>query len=242
MLTFKTFLVRINFGRVRGLLIALNIPPPTASLVAQLCVVNDRLPQGAPTSPVLSNLIARKLDGKLEALARRTRCIYTRFADDLTFSAHQSTLPREMFASDAVGLELDSIIQAEGFRINAAKILLRSHTQRQIVTGLVVNKKLNVRRKVYQRVRCMIRAWEAHGLDACQRNLDLRYLGRRAPRFENMVHGYIAFCPRSEVETTPSSKGSALGIVMKWGLRLSHLASRFRKVPAGSVPTSALHS
>lgn len=63
---------------------------PAATVLAQLCVHNGKMPQGAPTSPVLSNIIASALDKTLVRLAGKYRMRYTRYADDITFSFNQS--------------------------------------------------------------------------------------------------------------------------------------------------------
>ena len=71
----KDFFPSINFGRVRGVLMArpYSMPAKAATIIAQLCTDDNQLPQGAPTSPILSNLVCAKLDGDLEALAKRHR-------------------------------------------------------------------------------------------------------------------------------------------------------------------------
>jgi len=84
----EDFFPSINFGRVRGMFMAApyDVPERAATVLAQLCCYDNQLPQGAPTSPVVSNMVCGKLDSELHRLARRNRCVYTRYADDLTFS------------------------------------------------------------------------------------------------------------------------------------------------------------
>ena len=90
----EDFFPSINFGRVRGYFIknkhfALN--EGSATILAQICCWRNELPQGAPTSPVISNLLASTLDIALNRLARRERCTYTRYADDITFSTNKKS-------------------------------------------------------------------------------------------------------------------------------------------------------
>src|SRR3989338_2322638 len=84
----KDFFPSINFGRVRGLFIGFpyNRNTAVATVLAQICCFNNQLPQGAPTSPTVSNMICAKLDAQLQQLAKRYKCTYTRYADDITFS------------------------------------------------------------------------------------------------------------------------------------------------------------
>ena len=82
----EDFFPSINFGRVRGMFMAKPylLPEKVATVLAHLCCHNGQLPQGAPTSPIISNMICAKLDSQLQQLARTTRSAYTRYADDIT--------------------------------------------------------------------------------------------------------------------------------------------------------------
>ena len=104
------------------------------------------MPQGAPTSPVLSNLICHRLDLKLIQLASDYFCHYTRYADDITFSSTKSTIPELLIT------KIKSIIIEEGFFINAKKERIENYYRRQEVTGLTVNKKPNVKRKFVRNI------------------------------------------------------------------------------------------
>lgn len=87
----EDFFPSINFGRVRGMFMAApyNLPPEVATVFAQICCFENQLPQGAPTSPIISNMICSRMDSELQRLARRRRCIYSRYADDITFSTSE---------------------------------------------------------------------------------------------------------------------------------------------------------
>lgn len=111
-----------------------------------------RLPQGAPTSPALANLSAFSLDLRLAGLARSFGARYTRYADDLTFSGDEGFLK-----SLAVFLPLVSrIVRAERFRLNPAKRKVIRSSQRQTVTGVVVNTRLNVARRDYDTLKAIL--------------------------------------------------------------------------------------
>lgn len=92
----KDFFGTINFGRVRGYFLKdqhFALKPRVATVVAQIACFDNKLPQGSPCSPVISNLIGNLLDVHLVKLALREGCTYTRYADDLTFSTNKKIFP-----------------------------------------------------------------------------------------------------------------------------------------------------
>lgn len=212
----QDFFPSINFGRIRGLFMA---PPfamgaAAASVMAQIVTEDNGLPQGAPTSPVLSNFIASTLDRRLMRLARENRLHYSRYADDITFSTDQPQFPpavahiepRPAGAEEGrplvrVGPALAYAIEASGFAVNEKKLRLQGPHVRQSVTGITVNEKANVERTRVRRLRAMLHAWEKFGLEEAAREHLLRY--RHAPeiaftqqapgRFRSAVYGELAY-------------------------------------------------
>ena len=167
-----SFFESIHFGRVRNLFMAqpFNAPHNVATVMAHICCSDGRLAQGAPTSPLISNMICRKLDAQLQALAKTGKCHFTRYADDITFSFTSTLrhLPKEIVETGEdrraiPGRELEKIIQANGFMINHEKTRLQHQSQRQMVTGLVVNKRPNVTRDFIRLTSSMIHALKRHG-------------------------------------------------------------------------------
>ena len=211
------FFPSINFGRIRGLFMAppFRMGPKAATVMAQLCTHRNGLPQGAPTSPVLSNFIAATLDRRLTRLAREHKCDYSRYADDITFSTREHMFPPALafielsgtFAKAVrVGEALERAIMACGFAVNHKKVRLQSRHRRQSVTGLCVNRAVNVERVRIRRIRAMLHAWEKYGLEAAGREYVARYGGARssgqtqarrppdpAPLFRSVVYGQLAF-------------------------------------------------
>jgi len=139
-----------------------------------ICTSDGRLPQGAPTSPALSNLVCRRLDARLSALAARAQGQYTRYADDLTFSfaGFGRNRRRRTPAARAPGVaarrgrpagpsrsllnRIGLIIKDEGFRIQRKKrVRVQRDHQRQTATGLVVNQKVNAPRALRRLARAM---------------------------------------------------------------------------------------
>lgn len=155
------FFGTINFGRVRGFLMTnkhFALHERTATVIAQIVCYDNSLPQGAPTSPVVSNLIAHILDVRLAKLSRRFGLHYTRYADDLTFSTNSRTFPAEIAVSDgaggwAAGPALVKAIKRSGFDLNPQKTRMQLRQSRQDVTGLVVNEKVNIRSEYYRAAR-----------------------------------------------------------------------------------------
>lgn len=165
-LDLEDFFGTITFGRVKRAFQAspFNMPHNVATVVAQICCEKGVLPQGAPTSPIVSNIIAFKLDNQLMSLARQYRCTYTRYADDITFSfnQNQNSLPRAIvdFKYDRVviGSKLADLISKNGFKVNFDKTRLQSRQTRQSVTNITVNEKLNVNRRFLRQTSSMIYA------------------------------------------------------------------------------------
>lgn len=108
-------------------------------------LATPHLPQGAPTSPALANLVAFGLDCRLSGLARSVGAHYSRYADDLTFSGGHHLWRH----APEIGRLVAAIVTEEGFRLNADKTSRRAAGERQLVTGLVVNAHPNVRRRDY---------------------------------------------------------------------------------------------
>ena len=172
------FFPSINFGRVRGMFMATpyNLNEKVSTVLAQICCFNNELPQGAPTSPIVSNMICAKMDSQLRILAQLSRCNYTRYADDITFSTSSPKFPAQL-ATIITGEkgnylqlsdQLKTIIEDNGFKINNDKVRLQTKTHRQEVTGLVTNQFPNVRRHYIRQVRAMLHAWEKYGLEKAE--------------------------------------------------------------------------
>jgi len=172
------FFPSINFGRVRGMFMATpyDLNEKVSTVLAQICCYDNELPQGAPTSPIVSNMICARMDSQLRILAQRSRCNYTRYADDLTFSTSSPRFPSQLSSIITeeksnylqLGDQLKTIIESNGFRINDEKVRLQTKTHRQEVTGLVTNQFPNVRRHYIRQVRAMLHAWEKYGFEKAE--------------------------------------------------------------------------
>jgi len=202
----KDFFPSINFGRVRGLLIGkpYNLPPKVATIIAQICCYKNYLPQGAPTSPVISNMICGQMDSQLQALAMKYKCYYSRYADDITFSTSLKEFPEAIAkvlspTEVEIGKEISSIIGNNGFQINPQKVRLSPYYRRQEVTGLTVNLFPNVRRSYVREIRAMLHAWDKYGLLNAEKEFFQKYDDKhrnpelRSPSYRQIVKGKIEF-------------------------------------------------
>lgn len=158
------FFGTINFGRVRGFFLKdknFSLQAEVATTIAQIACFENKLPQGSPCSPIISNFLAHPLDIRLVRLASKHGMTYTRYADDLTFSTNKPNFPVEIASPIdshgwVPGPELDSIVTESGFDFNPAKTRLQYRDSRQEVTGLTVNRKVNVPSTYRYTVRAMV--------------------------------------------------------------------------------------
>ncbi|MGB7416271.1 MAG: retron Ec67 family RNA-directed DNA polymerase/endonuclease, partial [Thermosynechococcaceae cyanobacterium] len=200
------FFGSINFGRVRGFFIKdkrFCLNPKVATVIAQIACFKQALPQGSPCSPVISNLIGNILDIHLVRLAARAGCIYTRYADDLTFSTNKRCFPQSIARQSddgchiwLPGSELLRLVKHSGFDINPKKTRMQYHFSRQEVTGLVVNRKVNIRREYRHNVRAMAHHLFTKGnfsLPTYEKDKYGDYSLEMKPGSLNQLHGKLGF-------------------------------------------------
>jgi len=149
----QDFFPSIKFNRVLGMYRSLGYSPAVSSLLALLCTQaeteeveldgksyyanlgNDFLPQGSPASPAITNIICWRIDKRLTGLAKASNAVYTRYADDVTFSLNE----KDPKAAKCLLKSARKIAENEGFRINSKKTRVMNKNRRQEVTGVVVN-------------------------------------------------------------------------------------------------------
>jgi retron-type reverse transcriptase len=195
----EDFFPSITFPRVRSVFQRAGYSPAVATILALLCTECPRkvveydgrryhvavgprgLPQGASTSPGLSNQVARRLDRRLRGLAAKLGLTYTRYADDLTFSGGPDFATRVGY----VMARVRHIARDEGFIVNEKKSRVMRRNSAQRVTGLVVNDGLGIGRKEVRRLRSILHHARTEGLDHQNR------AGR--PDFRAWLQGKIAY-------------------------------------------------
>jgi RNA-directed DNA polymerase len=201
----EDFFPSIHIGRIRGYFIrdaSFALHPDVATAIAQIACDAGALPQGSPCSPVISNLVAHVLDMRLVRLVSKVGCTYSRYADDLTFSTNKKIFPSEVAELSETqphvwipGVALQRVIEGSGFQINAAKTHMQYRTSRQEVTGLIVNKRINVRDEYRHTVRAMVHSLFTNGsfevYAASQKN-GVPTLEKRAGT-TRQLHGMLGF-------------------------------------------------
>lgn len=202
----KNFFGSINFGRVRGMFKSppFEFPDPLATVLAQICSHKNALPLGAPTSPIIANIICYRLDRQMQKLATTNGCQYTRYADDITISTRRARFPDIIAILDStfspqIGDAILQIIDENGFKVNQNKTKFMGNRVRQEVTGVVVNEFPNLRRTYVRRIRAMIHAWEKFGHERAQEEYRAkfdsksRFPGKNLPEYEEVLRDHIGF-------------------------------------------------
>jgi RNA-directed DNA polymerase len=196
----KDFLLNVDLAdffpsipafRIKQLLISdrFGFNDSTANALTLLMTYNGHLPQGAPTSPIISNFVCEQMDLELGQLAADRKWTYTRYADDLTFSSHDA------FTDESVEL-IRAIIVDNHFTINEKKLRRKGKGRRKEVTGLIVNEKVNVNREFVRSVRAMLHDLEVNGLTsaaACHFKNSPVVQANDQHVFIHRLRGYISF-------------------------------------------------
>ena len=203
---------------------------PLAFLLASLCThpleiegeVKTVLPQGSPTSPTITNIICRKLDHRLNGLSNRFGSTYTRYADDITFSSPHNIYHKEESIKlnsrgcyDNFMAELQRIIELEGLLINSLKTRLQKSAYRQVATGLIVNDKINVRRRYVKQIRMWLYYWEKYGYEKADQIFKQDYISDKGhikngkSTLANVLNGKLEFLKMVKGE----EDGTYLGLV-----------------------------
>jgi retron-type reverse transcriptase len=239
----EDFFPTVGYRRVRGMFRSLGYSEAVATLLALLCTepaievveldgeawyvgTGERaLPQGAPTSPAITNRICRRMDHRLTVAATKLGFVYTRYADDLSFSAESSNAPVARLLR-----QVEHIAVEEGFRVHPKKTRVFRRGRRQEVTGLVVNDKLGVPRRDVRRLRAVIYQIEKDGPE-----------GKTWPGSDDPISGALGFA--SFVAMVDPDRGRplherAMALAKKHG-RVAEVAPAKTKAPKTEGETDA---
>ncbi len=147
----KDFFHQTDSIRIYQFLRYLGWNHEAAEMIVQFCTWKGCLPQGAPTSPILSNLVNYRMDARLAGLAKRSNATYSRYADDIIFSFTEDD---RRFIRGVIR-RVARILNETGYRMNRSKLRVMRQHNRQIVTGLVVNEKVQLPRKTRRWLRAV---------------------------------------------------------------------------------------
>jgi len=212
----KDFFPSIEIHRVKA---CFKNPPfnlkddrePLAFLIANLCcteldverkiegewktVKRSVLPQGAPTSPTITNIVSQSLDKRLTNLVASFGAIYTRYADDITFSSDHSIYQKNgKFLN-----KLQEIIKQNNFTINEKKVRLQKNGHKQEVTGITVNEKPNVSQRYVKQIRMWLYYWETYGYEKAEKIFrrdyisDKGYIKSHSAKLVNVLDGKLLY-------------------------------------------------
>lgn len=168
-------------------------------------VEKNVLPQGAPSSPVLTNIICTKLDRRLSGVAKRFGLNYTRYADDITFSSSHNVYHKD----GEFVKEINRIIIDQGFSIKESKTRLQKEGYRQEVTGLLVGEKVNVQKRYVKQIRMWLYYWETYGIKKSHEIFYNQYLKDKGhvknhvPKLSVVLKGKLDFLKMVVGENSP---------------------------------------
>ncbi|MBK5719732.1 retron St85 family RNA-directed DNA polymerase [Dysgonomonas sp. Marseille-P4677] len=165
-----------TFGKI-------GYPSNISEVLAELCTLEGKLPQGAATSPTLSNIVAHEMDVKLVSIAQKNNLTYTRYADDLTFSG-------ENIFFELIFSEINNIVREGKFIIQRKKTRFLTEKRRKIVTGISVSsgKKLMIPKAKKREIRKNVHYILTKGLAEHQ-----RFIGSTDPSYMKRLMGYLNF-------------------------------------------------
>lgn len=174
----QNFFPSVTYKRIKGVFKALGYSEKIAVIFSLLCSEpkildisllgenyfaqrGDRfLPQGSPCSPAITNILCRKMDFRLEGLANKYGFTYSRYVDDITFSGSN-----EQFKHITTILKYSGkIVRQENFKLHPEKLRVMKRNQKQEVTGIVVNEKININKKSLKRFRALLHQIEQEGV------------------------------------------------------------------------------
>lgn len=177
----KNFFGTIKSGKILNLFLSLGYSLPTSVILTQICCYNNALPQGAPTSAYLSNLIMKQFDLVIGEYAQSNDIRYTRYADDMTFSGD--------FNISRLLKIVDNELLYLGLSRNVKKFKVMRANDCQKVTGIVVNKKVQLPREYRQKIRQEIYYIEKYGIDS-----HLQKLNEKRINYLSHIRGKIRYC------------------------------------------------
>ena len=185
----QDFFPSIHFGMVRNYFYKIGYPIVISNALASLCCYNKHLPQGAPSSPYLANLICGEMDQRIQCLCKKHNLSYTRYADDITISGSSNVFWIKNIVK--------KIVESYSFKINEKKTLFIKPGERKRVTGLIVNEKLSIQKGVIRELRKNIYYIKKFGLEEHLKHIEFK--GTKTHYIEKL-YGIVSFIKMVDLE------------------------------------------
>jgi RNA-directed DNA polymerase len=182
-LDIKDFFPSINLRMVESVFLSCGYSILISNLLAKLCTLNDELPQGAPTSPCISNIIMNEFDENIGQYCKGNKIKFTRYADDITFSFSKSSIDPSVL----ITYVRESLLKL-GFNLNEDKVHILEPNCRQIITGIVVNEKFQIPKYKRKQIRQEIFFIRKHGLSE-----HIQFIRNSKANYLNHLEGKINF-------------------------------------------------
>ncbi len=239
-LDLKDFFPTVTYARVKGLFRSLGYSEAIATVLGLICTEADtdevildgisyhvaasrrHLPQGSPASPAISNLVCRKMDRRLRGAADALGFTYTRYADDLSFSASSGDTDK----IKKLLWQVRQIVSDEGFALHQQKQRIMRKGNRQEVTGIVVNEKPGINRKSMRSFRALLFQMEKDGPEGKHWN--------QSRNLMPAVQGYAAYVSMVNPEKGKILRDRIKGIVEKYPIR--HVVRHRKKMAEPELP------
>ncbi|MEX6627497.1 reverse transcriptase family protein [Tenacibaculum salmonis] len=240
----KNFFPSVTYKRIKGVFKSLGYSEQLAVVFALLCseakildisLLGENyfsqkrgerfLPQGSPCSPAITNILCRKMDYRLDGLAKKYGFDYSRYVDDTTFSGNQAQFKH----ITAILKYSKKIISEENFNLHPDKLKIMKRNQRQEVTGIVVNEKLNINKKSLKRFRALLYQIEKEGIAGKTWNGGLNVLAE--------IDGYANYIYQVDKEKGAKYKSQVADILKAHSYKESHQEKYVKKVEGISSKT-----
>jgi hypothetical protein len=246
----KNFFPTITYVRVKGVFKSLGYSDQVATIFALLCsepkIVEVSLlgegyfaqrgerflPQGSPCSPAITNVLCKKMDYRLSGLAKKYGFNYSRYVDDITFSAK-----KEKFnAITAVLKYSGKIVRDENFNLHPDKLRIMKRGVRQEVTGVVVNEKPNVNKKSLKQFRALLYQIETTGIEG-------KFWGKPGGNVLAQIHGYANFINQIDPDKGVKYKTQVNNILDKYNYKETHSNKyKSKKTKSGGFLNSIINT
>lgn len=233
----KNFFPSITYKRIKGVFKSLGYSEQVAVIFALLCsepkildvsLLGEQyfsqhgtrfLPQGSPCSPAIANIICKKLDYRLDGLAKKYEFTYSRYVDDITFSGSKT-----QFSKIPALLKYSSkIVRSESFTLHPEKLRVMKRHQRQEVTGVIVNEKPNINKASLKRFRALVFQIEKDGIKGKTWNGGLNVLAE--------IDGYANFIYQIDKEKGQVYKERVANILVAHNYKEAHKEKFVKTLP-----------